>query len=60
MRGLIKQAVRFLREEDGVTAIEYGLLGVLISIAIIVGATSMGASLNTLFNTVSSEVAGTM
>jgi pilus assembly protein Flp/PilA len=39
----------FLRDEDGAAAIEYGLIAALIAIAIIVGATLLGASLNGLF-----------
>ena len=39
----------FLREEDGAAAIEYGLIAALIAIAIIVGATLLGTSLNGLF-----------
>ena len=39
----------FLRDESGATAIEYGLIGTLISIAIIVGATSLGSALNSKF-----------
>ena len=60
MRGQIKQVGRFLREEDGVTAIEYGLLGALIAVAIIVGATFMGSSLNTQYTTVASAVGSVM
>ena len=40
----------FLREEDGAAAIEYGLIAALIAVAIIVGATLLGTSLNDLFN----------
>ena len=44
------QAIRsFLRDEDGAAAIEYGLIAALIAIAIIVGATLLGASLDGLF-----------
>ena len=39
----------FLREEDGAAAIEYGLIAALIAVAIIVGATLLGTSLNDLF-----------
>jgi pilus assembly protein Flp/PilA len=52
----MKLAGRFLREEDGVTAIEYALMGVLIAVVIIVGAGLVGTSLNTLYTTVSSSV----
>jgi pilus assembly protein Flp/PilA len=40
---------RFLRENDGVTAIEYGLIAGLVAVAIIAGATSLGTSLNGVF-----------
>lgn len=40
----------FLRDEEGVTAIEYGLIAALIAIAIIVGASLAGTNLNALFN----------
>ena len=43
---------RFLRDEEGVTAIEYGLIAALIAIAILVGAGALGTNLNTLFNNI--------
>lgn len=52
MNSLVMSANNFLREEDGVTAIEYGLLAALIAVAITVGANLMGQSLNTLFTTI--------
>ena len=39
----------FMQEEDGVTAIEYGLIAALVAVAIVVGATALGTSLNGLF-----------
>ena len=41
----------FLHNEDGVTAIEYGLIAALVGLAIIVGAGALGVKLNTLFGT---------
>ena len=41
---------RFMRDEEGVTAIEYGLIASLIALAIIVGAGTLGNTLNELFN----------
>ena len=41
---------KFLREEDGVTAIEYGLIAALVAVAIVVGAGLLGTNLNGLFN----------
>ena len=45
-------AGNFLRDEDGVTAIEYGLLAALIAVAITVGANLLGQNLNNLFNAI--------
>lgn len=44
--------LRFFREEEGVTAIEYGLLAALIAVVIIVGASLLGTNLNSLFNAI--------
>ncbi|AMP03384.1 Flp family type IVb pilin [Collimonas pratensis] len=41
--------MKFLREEDGVTAIEYGLIAGLVAVAIIGGITLLGGKLQTLF-----------
>lgn len=40
---------RFVKDESGVTAIEYGLIATLIGVAIIAGATLLGTQLNTVF-----------
>jgi pilus assembly protein Flp/PilA len=40
----------FLHDEEGVTAIEYGMIAALIAVALIVGATSLGVGLSTLFS----------
>jgi pilus assembly protein Flp/PilA len=42
----------FLREEEGVTAIEYGLIAALLALAIVGGVSAAGVSLNALFTTV--------
>ncbi len=46
----------FLNDEDGATAIEYGLIAALVSVAAIGALTAMGDNLQTLFNTVSSAL----
>jgi len=46
----------FLRDESGATAIEYGLIAALIAVAIIAGATSVGGSLSTTFNTIATSL----
>ncbi len=44
---------RFLKNESGATAIEYGLIAALIAVAIIGGVTTLGQGTNSTFNTVS-------
>jgi pilus assembly protein Flp/PilA len=46
----------FLRDEEGATAIEYGLIAGLIAIAIIAGATLTGTNLAALFNKIGTTV----
>jgi pilus assembly protein Flp/PilA len=46
---LIHLAKSFWTEEDGVTAIEYGLIAALVAVAIVVGAGILGTSLDGLF-----------
>ena len=48
----------FLREENGVTAIEYGLIAALIAIAIIAALTTLGGSLESNFNEISTNLDG--
>ena len=49
---------RFVKDEFGVTAIEYGLIASLVAVAIIVGAAALGTQLNATFQGVSDTVAG--
>ena len=49
---------RFVKNESGATAIEYGLIASLIGVAIIVGAGALGTSLNSTFNAISSKITG--
>jgi len=44
------------RDESGATAIEYGLIAALVSIAAIVAMGAMGNELGEMFNTVASEL----
>ncbi len=44
-----KLFARFLKDESGATAIEYGLIAALVSVGIITGATALGSSINTTF-----------
>ncbi|MFX1671648.1 Flp family type IVb pilin [Paraburkholderia sp. A2WS-5] len=48
----------FTLEDDGVTAIEYGLLACLIAVAIIGGATAVGTKLNLVFTNIGNWFSG--
>ena len=48
---------RFLRDESGVTAIEYGLIAALISVVIITAAAAVGTSLAKVFTGISAQLA---
>jgi len=52
----MKTLVRLFKEEEGATAIEYGLIAALISVAAIAGMTAVGGSLQRLFTTVSGDL----
>ena len=45
---------QFLKDEEGVTAIEYGLIAALVALVIIVALTQAGSSLNVLWLRISS------
>jgi pilus assembly protein Flp/PilA len=50
---------KFLRDESGATAIEYGLIAALVSVAIIGMLSLLGNSLNATFKAVADNLAGT-
>jgi pilus assembly protein Flp/PilA len=47
---------RFVRDNSGATAIEYGLIAAGISVAIIAVVNGLGTSLNTKFASISSQL----
>ena len=49
---MVKQIVRFMREEDGATAVEYGLMVALIAVVIIAAVSLLGTNLSAKFNQV--------
>ncbi len=52
----MKAIMNFLRQEEGVTAIEYGLIAALIAIVIIAAVTTAGTQLNIIFNKVAAAL----
>lgn len=47
---------RFMNDESGVTAIEYGLIAALLAVVIIVAVKAVGSNLSTTFSTVASSL----
>ena len=52
----MKCLVRFLKDDRGVTAIEYGLIAAGIAVAIIATVDALGTQLNTTFSSVSTAI----
>ena len=48
--------VNFIKDEEGVTAIEYGLIAALIAVVIIVSVTLVGDNLVLVFNRIATEI----
>ena len=48
---------RLIRDESGVTAIEYGLVASLVSVVIIGAASVIGTTLAAIFTTISTQLA---
>jgi pilus assembly protein Flp/PilA len=47
---------RFIRDESGATAIEYGLIAALVAVVIITGLTAVGTKLSTTLTNVSTSI----
>ena len=58
MRSLIRPLVRFLRSEDGPTAVEYAVMLALIIVVCIGAITTLGTNANKTFSTVALNTAG--
>ncbi|ABI91831.1 Flp family type IVb pilin [Burkholderia ambifaria] len=51
------QKVRgFVQDEQGVTAIEYGLIAALIAVGLVAALTAVGTDLKTVFNTIADDL----
>lgn len=50
---------RFLRDNKGVTAIEYGLIAGLLAVVIATAVGGVGTQLTTIFNSVTTALGGT-
>ena len=57
-RALVNYAVRFLKTEDGPTAVEYAVMLALIIVVCIAAITALGTNANETFGNVSLKTAG--
>jgi len=48
--------IRFLRDDSGATAIEYGLIAALVAVVLITGLTTLGTTLNAKFSNIASSI----
>lgn len=55
---IVQYVKQFLSEEEGVTAIEYGLIAALIAVAIITATQLVGGNLGTLFTNIAGRLVG--
>lgn len=53
------RVARFWRDEEGATAVEYGLMVALIAAVVIAGATLLGTNTNSTFNNVAGKISTT-
>jgi pilus assembly protein Flp/PilA len=53
---MVKQIVRFMREEEGATAVEYGMMVALIAAVIVTIVGVLGTQVRTAFTTVSTAL----
>ena len=53
------QIIKFWRDEEGATAIEYGLIAGLIAVAIIAAVTGLGTRLDAIFTDILTKLGGT-
>ena len=53
---MTKIFARFVKDESGATAIEYGLIAALIALAIVAGAGALGNGLSNQFNNITGKL----
>ena len=56
MTRIIEKIAWFVQDQDGVTAIEYGLIAALIAIGIVVALATVGTDLKTVFSTIAADL----
>lgn len=53
---MLSSITRFLRDEEGATAIEYGLIAGLLSVALVLVLTNVSTDLQAVFTKISTEL----
>ena len=53
---MLATLIKLVRNEDGATAIEYGLIAALIAVAAIAAFQLVGTNLSSIFNTVATDL----
>jgi pilus assembly protein Flp/PilA len=56
MNTVVARFLKFLKDESGATAIEYGLIAAIVAVGIIIGLQNLRDGLNTLFNNIDTNV----
>ena len=56
MNKLYRGVVGFFKDEEGVTAIEYGLIAALVAVVIITAVTLVGSNLEAVFERIATEL----
>jgi pilus assembly protein Flp/PilA len=56
MSTMLKAVRGFWKDEEGVTAIEYGLIAALIAVVIILAVTAVGGGLENIFNYIAGQL----
>ncbi|MYM69272.1 Flp family type IVb pilin [Pseudoduganella sp. FT55W] len=58
MNAIIAVAKEFARDEDGITAIEYGLIAAVMATAVSAAFGLLGPALNTAFTAIATKITG--
>ena len=56
MTKLLAASAKFVRDEDGASLVEYGLLLSLVAVVCIVAITTLGSSISTMFSDLSRSI----
>jgi pilus assembly protein Flp/PilA len=54
---MMNSVMQFVREEEGATALEYGLLAALIAAAIVTAVTQLGTTVSDTFDSIATDMA---